>query len=239
MDFYLLGESIDGAPGECFDKIAREMGLLNLPQYSGKSGGHAIEMEATKATDPNRFEFSSPLSDSRCCQFSFSGLKSAAIKNINDQGRLNNDHPYRADLCAGILKATTTHLMRKTQRAIQYCERKGFFGIGSSALPRSLVFSGGVACNDFIYHALGEMASQFGYQTFRPSKQKCTDNGIMIAWNGLEQWFHNEQIYSTLDIDSVLPAMRETIEPNLIDDIKQKNIQCSWIKVPSIQSNLF
>lgn len=74
-DFCLLGEAIDGAPGECFDKIVRMMGLLNLPQYSGKSGGHAIESEASTATNANRFDFPSPLSDSRCCQFSFAGLK--------------------------------------------------------------------------------------------------------------------------------------------------------------------
>lgn len=242
-DFCIIGETTDGSPGECFDKIARTMGLLNLSQYSGKSGGHAIESEASKATNPNRFEFSSPLSDSRCCQFSFSGLKSAAIEKIAEQNvsSIAGDQlmPYHADLCAGILKAISTHMMRKTQRAIQYCERKGFFGIGSAALPRSLVFSGGVACNDFIFRALNEMASQFGYRTFRPSKRRCTDNGIMIAWNGVERWIDNEQIYRTLDINTVHPVAREPFKTNLIDDIQRKNIQCSWIKVPSIQSNAF
>lgn len=234
-DFYLLGESIDGAPGETLDKIAREMGLLNSPQYKGKSGGYAIELEASKATNPNRFAFSSPLSHSRCCQFSFSGLKTATIKKIHEQNE--NSMPYRADLCAAILSAIATHILRKTQRAIQYADRKGFFGVGSAALPRSLVFSGGVACNDFIYRALGEMVSEFGYKTYRPSKQRCTDNGLMIAWNGMERWLDNDQIYRTTDIDAVLPVIRAPFKTNLIDDIKQKNIQCSWIKVPSIQHN--
>lgn len=246
MDFCLLGEAIDGSPGECFDKVARMMGLLNLPQYSGKSGGYAIELEASKATNPTHFAFSPPLSDSRCCQFSFSGLKSMAMKHISEHKNVpsidgcSGDQlmPYHADLCAGILKAISTHMLRKTQRAIQYCERNGFFGIGSTARPRSLVFSGGVACNDFIFRALSEMASQFGYQSYRPSKRLCTDNGIMIAWNGIER-FDNEQIYRTLDIDTVQPVIREPFKTNLIDDIQRKNIQCSWIKVPSIQSNAF
>lgn len=248
-DFCLLGEAIDGSPGECFDKIARMMGLLNLPEYSGKSGGYAIELEASKATNPNRFTFPSPLSNSRCCKFSFSGLKTAAMKIISEQknvssidsGGAGSDQlmPHHADLCAGILKAISTHLLRKTQRAIQYCERSGFFDIGSSARPRSLVFSGGVACNDFIYRALSEMASQFDYRTYRPSKRRCTDNGLMIAWNGIERWQDNEEIYRTLNIDTVHPVMREPFKTNLIDDIQRKNIQCSWIKVPSIQSNAF
>lgn len=245
-DFSLLGEAIDGSPGECFDKIARTMGLLNLVQYSGKSGGYAIESEASNATNPNRFTFTPPLSDNRCCQFSFAGLKSAAMDKILEQRNVSSIDgggdqliPHHADLCAGILKAASTHMMRKTQRAIQYCERSGFFGFGSTAHPRSLVFSGGVACNDFIFRALTEMASQFGYKTYRPSKRLCTDNGLMIAWNGLERWVDDEQIYRTLNIDTVHPVAHEPFKTNLIDDVQRRNIQCSWIKVPSIQSNAF
>lgn len=241
-DFSLLGEAKDGSPGECFDKAARVIGLLNLPEYSASSGGRAIELEAYKATNANRFIFPSPLTDGRNCQFSFSGLKSAAMTRVQELQKIAQIEPgqlipYHEDFCAGFLKASTKHILRKTQRAIQYCERKGFFGFGANAKSRSLVFSGGVACNDFIYRALSEMASEFGYKTFRPSKRLCTDNGVMIAWNGIERWTDNDQLYRNLNIDSVTALDREPFKKNLIEDVERKSIQCSWIKVPSMQSN--
>lgn len=243
-DFCLLGESVDGSPGECFDKVARQIGLLKLPHYSGCSGGQAIELEAYKATNANRFSFPMPKSAHRNCQFSFSGLKSNALQSIEDiqkRNQLENDQliPYQEDFCAGFLKTVTKHVIRKTQRAIQYCERKGFFGFGANARPRSLVFSGGVACNDFIFQALSEMATEFNYQTFRPSKRLCTDNGVMIAWNGVERWMHNSMEYRQLNIDCVRPFDHEPFNSNLIDDVQHKNIQCSWSKnLPSMQSNI-
>lgn len=241
-EFCLLGDGPDGSPGECFDKTARLIGLMNLPEYIDCSGGRAIELEAYKATDANRLVFPSPMSMRRDCQFSFSGLKSSAAHIVGD---LQKNHqieagqliPHQEDFCAGFLKATTKHMMRKTQRAIQYCERKGFFGHGANAMPRSFVFSGGVACNDFIFNALTEMAAQFGYTSFRPSKHLCTDNGVMIAWNGIERWLDNDQLYKKLDIDTVHPSDREAFNKNLIEDVQRKNIQCSWTKVDLMQSN--
>lgn len=236
-EFYLLGDAIDGSPGECFDKIARSIGLMNLPQYNKSSGGLAIELEACKATDPNRFTFPSPLSTNRNCDFSFSGLKTSAYKTIEDiqqnaQLEAGQLIPFHEDFCAGFLKAATKHMLRKTQRAIHYCERKGFFGYGANATKRTLVFSGGVACNDFIFNALSEMASTLRFETFRPPKRLCTDNGVMIAWNGIERWIDNDQAYRTLDIDSISPVDREPFKTDFIKDVVQKNIRCSWIKVP-------
>lgn len=235
-DFSLLGDGPDGSPGECFDKVARVIGLMNLPEYRKICGGRAIELEAYKSMNANRFSFPSPMSADRNCQFSFAGLKSLPM-GPNLQNHSGQMIPCHEDYCAGFLKACTKHMMRKTQRAIQYCERRGFFGYGVDTKPRSLVFSGGVACNDFIYRALSEMASEFGYTTFRPSKRLCTDNGVMIAWNGIERWLDNDQQYRTLDIDSVVPCDREPFQTNLIEDVQRKNIKCSWVKVPSMQSN--
>lgn len=239
-EFSLLGSN-DGSPGECFDKIARSIGLMNLPEYSRCSGGRAIELEAYKSTNANRFVFPSPLSMKRNCHFSFSGLKSSAIIAINDiqkKAQLETGQliPFHEDFCASFLKATTKHLMRKTQRAIRYCERKGFFGHGINAVTRSIVFSGGVACNDFIFHALSEMTSEMGYKIFRPSKRLCTDNGVMIAWNGVERWIDHNEIYRSLDIDNVNPISRELFNMDLTNDVEQKNLQCDWIKVPSMES---
>lgn len=242
-EFCLLGDGPDGSPGECFDKTARMIGLMNLPEYMDCSGGRAIELEAYKATDANRYVFPSPMSMSRDCQFSFSGLKSSAAHIVSDLQKNHQNEaagqliPYREDFCGGFLKATTKHMMRKTQRAIQYCERKGFFGYGANAMPRSFVFSGGVACNDFIFNALTEMAAQFGYASYRPSKHLCTDNGVMIAWNGIERWLDNDHLYKKLDIDTVHPSSREAFNKNLVEDVKRMNIQCAWTKVDLMQSN--
>lgn len=241
-EFSLLGDAPDGSPGECFDKTARMIGLMNMPEYINCSGGRAIELEAYRATNADRFSFPSPMSMDRDCQFSFAGLKSSAkyiFGNLqkSNQFEAGQIMPYREDFCASFLKATTRHMMRKTQRAIQYCERKGFFGFGVNAMPRSFVFSGGVACNDFIFKALSEMALELGYKSFRPSKRLCTDNGVMIAWNGVERWLDNDQQYRQLDIDSVHPLDNEPFSKNLIDDVRTKNIPCTWIKTALMQSN--
>ncbi|XP_031637987.1 probable tRNA N6-adenosine threonylcarbamoyltransferase, mitochondrial [Contarinia nasturtii] len=236
-DFHLLGEAQDGSPGECFDKIARSIGLLKLPEYESVSGGRAIELEAYKSTQENRFEFPEPNLKTRDCNFSFSGLKSSGVSMSEKLQRKPGDLvPYHEDFCAAILKAATKHLMRKTQRTIQYCERKGFFGFGASAKPRSLVFSGGVACNDYIYNSLCEMATEFNYTCFRPSKRLCTDNGVMIAWNGVERWLDNDQLYRELDIDSITPTQKEPFKTDLINDVERMDIKCSWVKLPAIAS---
>lgn len=81
--FYLLGESIDDAPGEAFDKIARRLKLQNLPEFDGMSGGRAIEVAASQSEDPTKFDFPLPLARYRDCQFSFAGLKNNAQRLIS------------------------------------------------------------------------------------------------------------------------------------------------------------
>lgn len=218
--------------------MARSIGLLNLPEYESVSGGRAIELEAYKSTNANLYNFPTVISRTRNCNFSFAGPKSSAIVKAEILRKQNNDVvPYRADFCAGFLKSVTQQMIRKTQRAIQYSERKGFFGFGANAKPRSICFSGGVACNDFIYRSLCEMASEFNYKCFRPSKRLCTDNGVMIAWNGIERWLDNDVSYRELDIDSITPSAKEPFKTDHIRDIERMNLKCSWTKVPAMQSN--
>lgn len=83
--FYLLGETLDDAPGEAFDKIARRLKLRNLPQYAWLSGGRAIEQAAMLSNNPRRYDFPLPLSHYRDCQFSFAGLKNTATRHIVQQ----------------------------------------------------------------------------------------------------------------------------------------------------------
>lgn len=81
-EFYRLGETLDDAPGEAFDKISRRLKLRNLPMFENKCGGAAIELAAKDATDPDQFEFPLPLARQRNCQFSFAGLKNNATRFI-------------------------------------------------------------------------------------------------------------------------------------------------------------
>lgn len=82
-EFILLGESLDSAPGSCFDRVARALRLQVLPEYQHFSGGRAIEAAAYKAINANRFGFNLPLMYQRNCQFSFDGLRGSAIYTID------------------------------------------------------------------------------------------------------------------------------------------------------------
>lgn len=83
-EFILLGQSLDSAPGVCFDRVARALRLQVLPEYRLFSGGRAIEAAAYKAKNANRFGFNLPLMYQRNCQFSFDGLRGFAIQTIDD-----------------------------------------------------------------------------------------------------------------------------------------------------------
>ncbi|XP_049296557.1 probable tRNA N6-adenosine threonylcarbamoyltransferase, mitochondrial [Anopheles funestus] len=232
--FRLLGETLDDAPGEALDKIARRLKLRNIAEYAQMSGGQAIEVAAQKATNTAAYEFPLPLSKYRDCQFSFAGLKNTATRHILERESTLNLPPdallpdYEA-FCACFLKGVTRHMLHRTQRAIEYCERRNLFSNVDN--QRSLVISGGVACNDVIFNALSSMAAQFGYSTYRPPKKLCTDNGTMIAWNGVEKLLATDTAemtkrYETVDISGKCP-----IGESLIADVKEANIACKWAKV--------
>lgn len=142
---------------------------------------------------------------------------------------------YFTDFCASFLKVVTKHLLQRTQRAIQYCERIGAFGFGANRLPRQFVFAGGVACNDFIYTAMRQMVEQFEYRSYRCSRHLCTDNGVMIAWNGIEHMRQNAAAYKNLDIDSILPDCFAGLGINHTDLVANKNLKYDFVKVPCME----
>lgn len=84
-DFLLLGESLDDAPGEAFDKIARRLRLYINPEYRKLSGGQIVESAAKFSTNPHAFEFPLPLARMRNCNFSFAGLKNNSFRAIKKQ----------------------------------------------------------------------------------------------------------------------------------------------------------
>lgn len=237
-DFSILGQMRDIAPGQCLDAVARTMQLQSLPQFARSSGGAAIETAASQAKDPNSFEFKLPMLKERNCEFSFTGLEAKAegyVKVACAQHGLPPGQvmPHYEDLCAGLLRSLTEHIAQRTQRAMQFCDMNGWWE-GSDG--RRLVISGGVASNNFLYTALGQLAEQFGYTIHRPSRRLCTDNGIMIAWNGVERWLLERKKYVNLDIDDIDICTKEAIGTDFRKDLEAAKIKYKWAKLPILRS---
>jgi len=169
--FTRLGGTIDDAPGEAFDKIAR---LLALPQ----PGGPAVEA-AAKQGDARAISLPRPLLNRPGCDMSFSGLKTAVLRArdqlIDQHGGLFAAH--RADLCASFQAAVVDVLAEKTKRALARATE-----ITGQTMP--LAVAGGVAANGEIRAALNALSDQF----IAPPLRFCTDNAAMIAWAGLERF---------------------------------------------------
>ena len=173
-DFTRLGGTIDDAPGEAFDKTAK---LLGLPQ----PGGPAVQNTA-QSGDPKRFAFPRPLLDRPNMDMSFSGLKTALLRErdkVMQDGTLQTQD--RADLCAGFQAAVRDVLVAKSRRAIA-----AYLAL-SPAQPVFAV-AGGVAANTAIRAGLQELCAETGLVFLAPPLALCTDNGAMIAWVGLERY---------------------------------------------------
>ncbi len=171
--FERLGSTIDDAPGEAFDKVARILGL-------DQPGGPIVEREATTG-DPKRFKFPRPLLNREGCDVSFSGLKTAVLRArdalVKEKGGITKED--RADICAGFQAAVVDVLAEKTKRAL------GIFDAKFDA-PANLAVVGGVAANLEIRAALEDIAEQASVDFVAPPIALCTDNAAMIAWAGVE-----------------------------------------------------
>ncbi|HAR54336.1 tRNA (adenosine(37)-N6)-threonylcarbamoyltransferase complex transferase subunit TsaD [Roseovarius nubinhibens] len=173
-EFTRLGGTIDDAPGEAFDKVAR---LLALPQ----PGGPSVEAEAALG-DAARFKLPRPLLDRPGCDMSFSGLKTAVLRARDgemQEGRLSRR--VRADICAGFQASVCDVLGEKTRRALEiYLEQ-------APARP-VLAVAGGVAANGPIRARLMQVAEAAGAAFVAPPLRLCTDNAAMIAYAGAERF---------------------------------------------------
>ncbi|PNF43359.1 putative tRNA N6-adenosine threonylcarbamoyltransferase, mitochondrial [Cryptotermes secundus] len=228
--FLLLGQSLDDAPGEAFDKAARRLKLRNLPEFRTLSGGRAIELAASKSTDPQAFEFPMVMAQYRDCNFSMAGIKNCVRRHILQQEKLHGVEgdeliPDVFNLCAGIQMAVTRHLCQRLQRGMEFVTLQNL-------LPRdnkTLVLSGGVACNTFIKRAMGLVCQHMGYSLAVPPPHLCTDNGIMIAWNGIERLCADIGI--THDLDSVDIDSKCPLGEDWTDKVAKASIKCKWIKL--------
>ncbi len=161
--YTILGESVDDAVGEAFDKTAK---LLGLPY----PGGPALSKLAEKG-NPARFRFPRPLYHRSGFNFSFSGLKTHALKCLEQHRELNDPSLY-ADIARAFEEAVVDVLVAKSMRALTSCELT------------CLVVVGGVASNQRLRSRFIDTVYQQGGRVYFPRPLFCTDNGAMVAYNG-------------------------------------------------------
>ncbi len=159
--YRLLGDSVDDAVGEAFDKTATVLGL-------GYPGGPALAALAEQG-DPGRLRFPRPMTDRPGLDFSFSGLKTFALTTWQRSDQTGRD---RADIARAFEEAVVDTLAIKCRRAL---EQTGL---------KTLVIAGGVGANRRLRERLGELMQQRGGRVCYPRPEFCTDNGAMIAYAG-------------------------------------------------------
>ncbi|WP_188008300.1 tRNA (adenosine(37)-N6)-threonylcarbamoyltransferase complex transferase subunit TsaD [Photobacterium damselae] len=168
-EYQILGESIDDAAGEAFDKTAKLMGL-DYP------GGPLLSKMAENGT-PGRFTFPRPMTDRPGLDFSFSGLKTFAANTIRSNG---DDEQTRADIAFAFQEAVVDTLAIKCKRALK-----------QTGLKR-LVIAGGVSANKYLRQELEKLMKGMKGEVFYPRTEFCTDNGAMIAYAGMQRLKNKE-----------------------------------------------
>ncbi|MGI2169079.1 tRNA (adenosine(37)-N6)-threonylcarbamoyltransferase complex transferase subunit TsaD [Shewanella sp. MF05960] len=162
--YQVLGESVDDAAGEAFDKTAKLMGL-DYP------GGPRLAKLAQQG-EPAGYKFPRPMTDRPGLDFSFSGLKTFTANTIAAEP---NDHQTRANIARAFEEAVVDTLAIKCKRALK---QTGY---------KRLVIAGGVSANTRLRESLAEMMTNLGGKVYYPRGEFCTDNGAMIAYAGLQR----------------------------------------------------
>jgi N6-L-threonylcarbamoyladenine synthase len=163
-NYQLLGESLDDAAGEAFDKTAKLLGL----HYPG-----GVKLSELAKFGQARFQFPRPMTDRPGLDFSFSGLKTFALNTFQNSPKTDQD---KADIALAFQNAVADTLAIKCRRALQQTGLK------------TLVVAGGVSANTQIRATLTEMLEKENGQIFFPRPEFCTDNGAMIAYAGYQRF---------------------------------------------------
>lgn len=183
-----IGETMDDALGEAFDKVAQMLGLAY-------PGGPAIEKIAVKG-DENRFKFSRPLIDGirkkeNQFNFSFSGLKTAVrrqIEKLTDQEFSHSksaeklSDQEKADIAASFQRTCAEIIFNRLENVVRNAEDDNL------RKTQDLVVAGGVAANRYIFSKLENWALNHSLRVITPPINLCTDNAVMIAWAGIEKF---------------------------------------------------
>ncbi len=168
LDMEVLGETIDDAAGEAFDKVAKMLGL----QYPG---GPLVDKLAQQG-DPHKFKF--PMSEMKDYEFSFSGIKTSVLYFLQKQKKENPDFVEQNmnDICASVQYTIIKMLMTKLVKAAKQLNIK-HVGI-----------AGGVSANSGLRKAMLEAGEQHGWQVYIPKFEYCTDNAAMIGVTGYHKY---------------------------------------------------
>ena len=177
-NYQILGESLDDAVGEAFDKTAK---LLELPY----PGGPMLAALAD-TVDASRFELPRPMTNRPGLDFSFSGLKTAALNIVHQHSPL--DETLRAEIAFAFQSAVVDTLRIKSTRAL---DQTGY---------TSLVVAGGVGANLRLRQVLQQVVHKRGAQVFFPAPEYCTDNGAMIAYAGALRLMAGERDENVFDV---------------------------------------
>jgi N6-L-threonylcarbamoyladenine synthase len=160
--YELLGETLDDAAGEAFDKTAKLLGL-------GYPGGPALSRLAEHGRS-GVFDLPRPMLHSGDFNFSFAGLKTAVLTRVRDKPEDRED--FKADVARAFQDALVAVLTQKSIAALKHTGMK------------RLVVAGGVGANHALRQTLNQKAGQYGFQVYYPDLEFCTDNGAMIAFAG-------------------------------------------------------
>jgi N6-L-threonylcarbamoyladenine synthase len=175
-----LGQTLDDAAGEAFDKVAKLLGL-SYP------GGGIIDRLAAQG-DPTAIKFPRPLLHDGSFNFSFSGLKTAVLSHVQKNPAVREGSALN-DLCASFQAAVCEVLASKTRAAME-----------ATGIER-VVVAGGVACNSALRRVMGRLAEEEGVTLYIPSPSLCADNAAMIAVPG--DYYLSKGITSGLGLDAL------------------------------------
>lgn len=206
-DYRILGESLDDAVGEAFDKTAK---LLGLPY----PGGPELAALADSVSE-SRFVFPRPMVNRPGLEFSFSGLKTAALNIIYQHQPL--DDTLRAEICFAFQQAVVDTLRIKCDRAL------------TETRYSRLVVAGGVGANQRLREVLSQLTDARSGKAYFPAQAYCTDNGVMIAYAGalrLEAGFQDDAVFDVLARWSLEDLERIPVSSCLPDEPSRIRPRC-------------
>ena len=171
--YEMIGQTLDDSAGEAFDKVAKMLGL-------GYPGGPIVDKRA-KLGNSRAFDFPRPLCDKPGCDFSFSGIKTAARTFLDKTDESKRDDEFINDFCASFQASVVDCIINRLNHA--FADERVI-----NATPKTLVVAGGVAKNSAIRAAMEDLAHKHNVVFAAPPMNLCTDNGAMIAWAGIENY---------------------------------------------------
>lgn len=189
--------------GNCIDKISRQLGLFETSRYDCSSGGALMEkcaLNGDTASFPGLINMTyNYCRKNKNCNFSYSGLLASTHRlidklieqdfqliEINGEKKRFLNEKSMSDICASVQSAISLQLEDRLRRSLIYLEYRNI-------KVKNLVVSGGVASNLYIRSSIQNLCHKFNVRLSCPPVKYCTDNGVMIAWNGCEKLIHKSK----------------------------------------------